>query len=300
MSSLSSDNFTYSKHSLTVALPRGRVLSSSTPLIMGIVNVTPDSFFPESRAFDPERAVEQGLRMIDEGADLLDVGGESTRPGSDPVNAAAELKRVVPVISGLRRSTDRPISIDTQKAVVAEAAIEAGADIVNDVSALRTDPQMAPLAAGKEVPVVLMHMRGTPKTMQASPGYENVVEEVRLELSGFAEAAQRGGIRSDRIILDPGIGFGKRQKDNIALIRGLPRLLELGYPMLLGASRKSFIGRMLAPGGEPRPVEERLAGTLAVHLFASLLGADILRVHDVRETRDALRVFSTLLDEDIE
>jgi dihydropteroate synthase len=267
---------------------------------MGIVNVTPDSFFPGSRVFDPDRAVEQGLRMAEEGAEILDVGGESTRPGSDPVNEAAEIKRVVPVISGLRRSTDRPISIDTQKAVVAEAAIEAGADIVNDVSALRHDPEMGPLIARKRVPVVLMHMRGTPKTMQASPAYKDVVEEVRSELSDYAETAKGMGIRSDQIILDPGIGFGKRQEDNIALIRGLPRLSELGYPVLLGASRKSFIGRMLAPAGDPRPVEDRLAGTLAVHLFASLLGADILRVHDVRETRDALRVFSTLLDEDTE
>ncbi len=290
MSSLSSNNYTYGKETLKI----------TGPLVMGILNVTPDSFFPGSRVFDPDRAVEQGLRMIDEGADILDVGGESTRPGSDPVNAAAEMKRVVPVISGLRRSTDLPISIDTQKAVVAEAAIEAGADIVNDVSALRHDPQMGPLVSEKRVSVVLMHMRGTPKTMQASPGYDEVVEEVRSELSDYAEAAKRAGIRPDRIILDPGIGFGKRQKDNIALIRELPRLVALGYPLLLGASRKSFIGRILASEGDPRPVEERLAGTLAVHLFASLLGADILRVHDVRETRDALRVLSTLLDEDTE
>jgi len=265
---------------------------------MGIVNVTPDSFYPDSRLFDPQRAVDAALSMAEDGADILDVGGESTRPGSDPVSAPEEIDRVIPVISRLRRETDLPISIDTQKAVVARAAIEAGADIVNDVSALRNDPEMGPLVAERAVPVVLMHMRGTPRTMQASPEYDDPVEEVRSELFYRAEAAKGMGVRSGQIILDPGIGFGKRKEDNLALIRGLPRLSGLGYPVLLGVSRKSFIGRVLASDGDPRPVEERMAGTLAVHLFATLLGADILRVHDVRETRDALRVFSALLDED--
>jgi dihydropteroate synthase len=265
---------------------------------MGILNVTPDSFYPESRAPEATTAVERGLRMVEEGASILDVGGESTRPGSSPVAPEIEIERVVPVISELRRHTDIPISIDTQKAAVAEAALDAGADIVNDVSALQYDPDLGPLVADRRVPVILMHMRGTPKTMQDAPRYNDVVEEVRAELVRSAAAAESLGIPGSQIVVDPGIGFGKGQRHNLELIRGIPRLADLGYPLLLGVSRKSFIGRILSDGADLRPVEQRLSGTLAVHLFASLFGADILRVHDVRETRDLLRVLSALLDED--
>lgn len=298
MSSLRSLTFSYRPKQISLTLPLGRVFSFPSPVLMGILNVTPDSFYPGSRAPESKAAVERGLRMAEEGANILDIGGESTRPGSSPVAPETEIARVVPVIAGIRKHTDIPISIDTQKAVVAAAALDAGADIVNDVSGLRSDPNLGALVAERGVPVILMHMLGTPKTMQDAPSYDDVVEEVRGELAGYATAAEEIGIPRSQIVLDPGIGFGKRQQDNLALLRGIPRLAELGYPVLLGVSRKSFIGRILDDGVDLRPVEERLSGTLAVHLFASLFGADILRVHDVRETRDLLRVLSALLDED--
>ena len=298
MSSLRSLTFSYTAKQISLTLPDGRVLSSPSPIVMGILNVTPDSFYSGSRVPEATAAVEQGLRMVEEGASILDIGGESTRPGSSPVALETEIARVVPVIAGIRTHTDIPISTDTQKAAVAEAALDAGADIVNDVSGLQSDPKLGPLVAARGVPVILTHMRGTPKTMQDSPRYVDVLEEVHSALAGYAAAAQRLGIPGRQIVVDPGIGFGKGQRDNLKLIRGIPRLADLGYPLLLGVSRKSFIGRILSDGADLRPVEERLSGTLAVHLFASLFGADILRVHDVRETRDLLRVLSALLDED--
>ncbi len=299
MSSASSEDSSQYKASLTI--PH----SGGMPLIMGIVNATPDSFYPASRSggSSARQAADRALRLVEDGADIIDIGGESTRPGSDAVEAEEERRRVAPVVEMIRRESTATISVDTQKADVARAALDAGAHIVNDVSALRADPAMAYLIADRNVPVVLMHMRGTPKTMQQAPHYDDPLHDVLRELRGFASRAESQGVRRENIIIDPGIGFGKRLQDNLALIRGTRAFASLGYRLLLGASRKSFIGQILSTGADteaptPRPVEERLAGTLAVHLFAALLGADILRVHDVRETRDVLRVLSVLLEED--
>ncbi len=272
-------------------LRNGRSISFSgtdgdrSALVMGIVNCTPDSFYPESRMPDPETAAEAALRMIREGADLLDIGGESTRPGSDSVDPEEQLRRIVPVIRAIREASDIPVSVDTRSVRVAEAAFEAGADILNDVSALTGDPDMARFAAREGVPVVLMHMRGTPKTMQEAPFYEDVVPEIIEELSDFMDRAGRAGIGSDRIILDPGIGFGKRLEDNLAVLHDLSAFRALGCPIMVGLSRKGFIGTVTG-----RPVGQRLAGTLAAEAWALYGGADILRVHDVGATVDLVRM----------
>ncbi|TVQ37918.1 MAG: dihydropteroate synthase [Spirochaetaceae bacterium] len=260
---------------------------------MGILNCTPDSFYASSRSVTVDQAVAAARRMIDTGADMLDIGGESSRPGSDYVSAGQEIERVVPVISAVREFSDIPISVDTRKRVVAEAAVAAGADLINDISALRDDPELAAFAADRELPVILMHMRGTPRTMQLNPCYEDTLGEICAELRQFAYAAQQSGIARAQILLDPGIGFGKRLQDNLAILRGIAELRELGYPLVIGASRKSFIGA-LTDAGAPRPPEERLAGSLAVHAIAAQAGADILRVHDVPETVDVLRVLAEL------
>ena len=256
---------------------------------MGILNVTPDSFYPGSRRPAAKAAIEAGLAMIEAGADIVDVGGESTRPGAEAVEAQVEIDRVCPVIEHLRRETTATISIDTSKARVAAAAIDAGADMVNDVTALRGDPGMLALAAQRAVPVVLMHMRGTPRTMQQAPFYADTVEEVRAELQQSMAAAVAGGIAMERIVLDPGIGFGKRPEDNLALLRGLARIRDLGPRLLIGLSRKSFLGVLTG-----RPVEERLAATVAANTMAVLAGADIVRVHDVREAVDMARVVDAI------
>ena len=277
---------------ITVSLSHNRSLHlHNSPLVMGILNATPDSFFAGSRINEGENAVARARRMIADGADLLDIGGESSRPGSDYVDANEEIARVVPVIRAIRAFSDIPISIDTRKLAVAREAVSAGADMINDISALRDDPGLARYVAERDIPVVLMHMRGTPRTMQQNPHYDDVVAEVIAELTAMADAAMAAGIGRDRVIIDPGIGFGKRQQDNLALLRAVDRLVETGFPVLIGASRKAFIGALIAPAGEPpRSPEERLAGTLAVHLHAAAAGAHILRVHDVAETVQALRV----------
>jgi len=256
--------------------PDGRVL------IMGILNVTPDSFSDGGRFLSPDAAVERALAMEKEGADIIDVGGESARPGADPVPVKEELRRVLPVLERLRGKLRIPISIDTTKAEVAEAALRAGASIVNDISALRFDPAMASLVAKFGAGLVLMHMLGTPKTMQQAPHYEDVVTEVRDFLAERAQYAQSQGIPREAIAVDPGIGFGKTVEHNLELLRRLPELVELGFPVLVGPSRKSFIGAILGLG-----VEERLEGTLAACAVAVVRGADILRVHDVKEVRRA-------------
>lgn len=252
---------------------------------MGIINVTPDSFYDGGKRFDSGKAVADGLGLVEAGADMVDVGGESTRPGAPPVSVEEELRRVLPVIQGLRRELNVPISIDTYKARVAREALTEGADIVNDISALRFDPEMAALVAGEKVPVVLMHMQGTPQTMQAEPRYDNVLWEVRDFLAARAEFALDAGVARDHIILDPGIGFGKTLDHNLTLLKGLPFLASLGYPFLVGASRKAFIGKILDV--EP---DERLEGSLAAAVAAVFGGAHIIRVHDVKETWRALRV----------
>jgi len=257
--------------------------------IMGVLNVTPDSFYDGGRREDAHQAIADGVVMAAMGADLIDIGGESTRPGAAAVSEAEELARVLPVIRGLRKEVALPISIDTYKSAVARAALDAGADIVNDISALRFDPAMVALVAQEKVPVILMHMQGTPRTMQASPQYAAVVREVRDFLAAQLYDAMDAGIAPEAIVLDPGIGFGKTLDHNLQLLRGLPVLAALGQPLLVGVSRKTFIGKIL--NLEP---DQRLEGSLAAAVAAALAGANLLRVHDVGETRRALRVADAL------
>jgi len=259
-------------------------------LMMGILNVTPDSFSDAGRSFGFHSAVQHGLDLIVSGADLLDIGGESTRPSSDPVPLEVELKRVIPVIESIRKSSDIPISIDTTKAEVARLALEAGADIINDISALRFDDDMASLAARSEAPVILMHMQGTPKTMQQNPVYSSLFSQVIAFLEERIQFAVDRGVDREQIIVDPGIGFGKSVNHNLLLIRDLETLQCLNRPVLLGASRKGFIGSVL-----DKPVEEREIGTAVVHSYGIAAGIHIIRAHDVEFHRqvvvmaDALR-----------
>jgi dihydropteroate synthase len=252
--------------------------------VMGIVNVTPDSFSDGGRFLDPERAIAHGRKLVDEGADVLDIGGESTRPGAAAVEAAEELARVIPVVEGL--SGTAPISIDTAKAAVAAEAIAAGAGMVNDVTALGGDPDMAALCAESGVEVVLMHMLGTPRTMQNDPRYGDVVAEVRAFLLDRVESATGAGISRDRILIDPGIGFGKTVEHNLELLGATTAFAETGLPVLVGPSRKAFIGRL----DRDAPEGERLGGTVAACLAAMDGGAAMVRVHDVAPVAQAVRV----------
>lgn len=252
---------------------------------MGVVNATPDSFFDGGRFATVPAAVDHALRLVSEGADLVDVGGESTRPGAREVSAAEELCRVVPVLESLRGRVKVPISIDTRKPQVAEAAIRAGADLVNDVEGLGS-PAMREVVRREGVAAVIMHMRGAPKDMQQDTRYDDVVGEVRDFLRQQALAAEHMGIPHDQLVIDPGIGFGKSVEGNLELLRSLPELRSLGYPLMVGASRKSFLGALL--GGVP--TEQRLGASVAAALAASLGGADIVRVHDVAPTVEALKV----------
>jgi dihydropteroate synthase len=269
----------------TLLTRHGKLEFARRTLIMGIVNVTPDSFFDGGRRFDPAKAIADGAAMAASGADIIDIGGESTRPGAQPVSEEEELGRVLPVLRGLRREINVPISIDTYKSNVARAALDVGADIVNDISALRLDEKMLSLVAAEKVPVVLMHMRGTPRTMQQEPHYDDVVREVRDFLAMQLYEAMDGGVAPEAIIIDPGIGFGKTIDHNLELLRGLPVLAALGQPLLVGVSRKAFIGKILNLAAD-----ERLEGSLAAAVAAALAGANILRVHDVPETAKAVRV----------
>lgn len=260
--------------------------------LMGVINITPDSFSDGGLYLDKDNAVKRGLELAEEGADIIDIGGESTRPGSESIPLEEELRRVIPVISTLRKKIDTLISVDTTKSLVAQAALDAGADIINDISAFGFDPQMAALIAQKNAPVVLMHMKGTPKTMQVNPFYEDVVKEVKYFFKAKLEDVQTQGIRKEKIILDPGIGFGKRFEDNLALINNLHELADLGCPILIGVSRKSFIGRIL--GSSP---QERLEGTIASAVMSIAHGASILRVHDVAYVKKAVLVADAIMKE---
>lgn len=264
---------------------RGADLLEGRPyLIMGVINVTPDSFSDGGRFLDQADAVEQGVRLAAEGADILDLGAESSRPGSERIPAEEELKRLLPVLSLLhQRLPDIPISVDTTKAEVAERVLDNGADMINDISAGTFDPEMLPLCGERRIPIVLMHMRGTPKTMQEAPHYDDVVSEVAAELRERVIAAETVGLGSGLIITDPGIGFGKRPSDNTALLAHLEALTALGYPVLVGASRKSLIGAITGA-----PVEQRIPGSIALHVTGFHNGASILRVHDVAAHRQAL------------
>jgi dihydropteroate synthase len=254
---------------------------------MGVVNVTPDSFFAGGRGLDPAAALGHARQLIAEGADMLDIGGESTRPGAEPVSAAEEMDRVLPLIVALRRESEIPISIDTMKPAVARAAAEAGAGMWNDVTALGWSPDAPAIAARLGCQLVLMHMRGEPRTMQAAPRYGDVVAEVAGFLLARAEAAMAAGVAREAIWLDPGLGFGKRLAHNLALLAQLDRLVALGFPILLGASRKSFIK---AIDKDATTADDRLGGSLAVALAGARAGVAAVRVHDVRETRQALAV----------
>ncbi len=254
--------------------------------VMGVVNVTPDSFSDGGEYLDAEAAVEHGLRLEREGAAILDIGGESTRPGALPVGAQQELDRVVPVIEALvARGTRAQISIDTSKATVAAAALDAGATLVNDVTAFRGDPAMAVLVAERGVQCCLMHMLGEPRTMQEDPRYDDVVDEVARFLQERMAVAVAAGVAEERIMLDPGIGFGKTLEHNLELLRRLGEIVALGRPVAVGTSRKSFLGRLTG-----RPVGERLAGTIATNVLAFERGARVFRVHDVGPVHDALSV----------
>lgn len=268
-------------------LADGRVIGF--PAVMGILNVTPDSFRDGGRYLDRDRAVDHGIEMAGRGADIIDVGGESTRPGADEVPIDEELSRVIPVIARLARQVRVPISVDTRKAAVARAALDAGAVIINDVSALGFDRQMASVVARARAAVVLMHMRGTLKTMAAMAGYRNPVAEVCRYLRGRVRAARAAGIAATRLIVDPGFGFAKRAGHNLALMRGLPRVAALGYPVLIG-----FSGKALGLGLGNAAERERVAGVAAAEVVAVMLGASILRVHDPGPTAAAIKVAASI------
>jgi dihydropteroate synthase len=258
---------------------------------MGILNLTPDSFSDGGLWEDSGAAVEAGLRMVEEGADLLDVGGESTRPGAKPVSLEEELRRVLPVVRGLRRQTDCPISIDTMKAGVARQALAEGADVINDVSALRADPEMLQVLSDSEAGVVLMHMQGRPSDMQRNPDYEDVTGEICAFLRERVEVCLEAGLAEERICVDPGFGFGKTAAHNEALLRDLPQVVALGYPVLVGLSRKSYLGHLT---GEADP-RRRLWAGVALTSYGREQGASIFRVHEVPPHRHALRVTEAIL-----
>ena len=267
---------------------RNRVLDLTTPAVMGVLNVTPDSFSDGGRYLGCAAAVERGLRMAEEGAAIIDVGGESTRPGAAPVSAAEEIDRVVPLIERLAARTAVALSVDTSKPEVMAAAVKAGAGIINDVRALRA-PGALEAAAASGAAVCVMHMLGEPATMQSDPRYEDVVSEVAAFLAERVAACAAAGIERGRLCIDPGIGFGKRLQHNLALIEGLPVLAGLGFPVLVGVSRKSLIGMITG-----RPAEHRLAGSIALAALCVERGASIVRAHDVAETVDAVKVAAAL------
>jgi len=274
---------------------RSRTLAlGERTLVMGILNVTPDSFSDGGDFLDPDTAVAHALEMVAQGADIIDIGGESTRPGAAPVSEAEEIRRTVPIIARIRAQSDIPLSIDTMKAGVAAEAIAAGADIINDVSALEAEDRMVEVAAQNRAGVILMHMKGTPRTMQDNPVYENVVEDVCNYLRSRIDFAEQHGVARDRIIIDPGIGFGKTLEHNLVLLRELPALSALNVPLLVGASRKRFIG-LITSRENP---EDRRAGSLGAAAWAVANGAHILRVHDVLDTCDVCRMLDTFISGD--
>jgi len=272
-----------------VEWPSGKLDFSAGCILMGVLNVTPDSFSDGGQFLDSERAIEHGLQMAAEGAAIIDVGGESTRPGSASVSADEQIERVVPVIKAIAKKVNIPISIDTYSHEVAEAALDAGAAMINDITAL-SDERMAELAAQQQVPVVLMHMQGTPATMQAEPKYGDVVEEILQFLLGRARRAEQFGIPKERIFIDPGIGFGKTLEHNLLLLRSIDKFAASGYRVLVGTSRKSFIGKIT---GKEKPAE-RLFGTAATVALCAAAGVSIVRVHDVAAMVDVVRIVNAV------
>jgi dihydropteroate synthase len=274
-----------------VEWPMGRLDFSAGCIVMGVLNVTPDSFSDGGEFLNPDKAVEHGLRMAAEGAGIIDVGGESTRPGSASVSFAQQIQRVVPVIEALGAKTAVPVSIDTFKYEVARAALDAGAAIINDITAL-SDERMGELAAERKVPVVLMHMQGTPLTMQIEPKYDDIVGEVLEFLLGRAKRAENLGISKDMIFIDPGIGFGKTTEHNLSLLRNIDKFVAAGYRVLVGTSRKRFIGKIT---GKEKPAE-RIFGTAATVALCAAAGVSIVRVHDVAEMTDVIKVANAVND----
>ena len=272
---------------------RGGVLRlGERTVVMGIVNVTPDSFSDGGLFLEPARAIEHGLRMAEEGADIIDVGGESSRPGSDPLPLEEELRRIIPTIEGLASHLTIPISVDTYKSGVAERAVEAGAQIINDISGLHLDPQMVSVAARYDTPLIIMHIRGTPKTMQQNPRYDDLMGEIIAYLREGIARAEEAGVDPQKVIVDPGIGFGKRIEDNLVILDRLDDLTVLGRPILVGTSRKSFIGAVLN-----LEVHERGIGTLAAVAVSVLKGAHIVRVHEVASVRQVVDMVDAVISE---
>jgi dihydropteroate synthase len=272
-----------------VEWPGGTLDFSSGTLVMGILNVTPDSFSDSGRFFDTDKAVEQGLKMADDGAAIIDVGGESTRPGSESVSAEHQIKRIVPVIEMLAKKINVPVSVDTYSYEVAKAAMDAGASIINDITALG-DERMTQFAAEKDMPVILMHMQGKPQTMQKNPTYNDVVKEVSEFLLHRAENAEKSGVDKGKIFIDPGIGFGKTLEHNLELLRNINKFVETGYHILVGTSRKSFIGKLT---GKEKPAE-RIFGTAATVALCVAAGVSIVRVHDVNEMVEVVKVVNEI------
>ena len=281
---------------LRLKLNSRTLLLGERTMVMGVLNVTPDSFSDGGRFLEPELAVEQALAMEKAGADLLDIGGESTRPGSQETSPAEELDRILPVLEALRGGLKISISVDTRRATVADLALRAGAEIINDISGLNHDPKIAEVAARHGVPLILMHMRGEPRTMQAGPFARDVMQDVLQGLRRSVAAARKAGVAKSQIILDPGVGFGKNFAQNYELLQKLQQLARLGYPLLVGTSRKGFLGATLARDGRPAPPEERIWGTAATVTASILHGAHIVRVHDVAEMVRVARVADCLLD----
>jgi dihydropteroate synthase len=267
-------------------------ISKDKPLIMGVLNVTPDSFYDGGNFYSHGKAIDHAFQLIDEGTDVIDVGGESTRPGSEPTSLEEELSRIIPVITGIRKKSPIMLSIDTYKAKVARRAIEAGADIVNDISALSFDPSMADVVAESGVPVVLQHIKGTPRDMQKNPVYDDVIGEIRDFFEERIAYAKGKGIKENQIIVDPGIGFGKRLQDNLTIIKELGRLKVLGRPLLIGTSMKSFIGRILGSD----VLADRVEGSLASVAISVWNGADMVRVHDVAKTKKVVLFMRALME----
>lgn len=257
------------------------------PHLMGILNITPDSFSDGGHYLDPERALERAWEMVEEGADLIDIGGESSRPGAQSISVEEELQRIIPIIQVLAKKIPVPLSVDTVKAKVAEAALDMGASIINDISALNFDSQMAEVIARYQAPVILMHMLGNPQTMQQNPIYSDLIGQIKQYLNDNLRKAEDQGV--EQIILDPGIGFGKTVAHNLRILQELDKLLDLKRPLLIGASRKSFIGNVL-----DLPVDDRLEGSLAVACWAAIKGVHIIRIHDVKQTRRVLGMIEAI------
>jgi dihydropteroate synthase len=272
-------------------LPSRTLVLGERTLVMGVLNVTPDSFSDGGKFLDTERAVSGALEIERDGADILDIGGESTRPGSDAISADEQLARILPVLKKLRGKLKIPISVDTQSAAVAHAAIEAGAETINDISALRHDPQMAAVAKSSRVPIILMHMRGEPRTMQHGPFARDVMKDIADGFRAALRRAQHAGIRQSQILLDPGIGFGKNYKQNFEILARLPELSKFGCPIVIGTSRKAFIGAALGN----LPSDERMWGTAATVVASILGGAHIIRVHNVKEMAQVAKITDRIL-----